>query len=549
MGLLNNYLPNCQRAKLNLRIKKAGRLRITLGRKARIMGRKINSGATCLNNIIFNYREILNTHFISPFDTFKGDIFIPFFPRGENSINQTSKFSCKCTSSSFFRFTSSSQPIVEVSHLGIISSCRGSSQDKSHFEPFVTFPCHFEEDFVFSGLINYRVKPDVSNEMFCSREPINGTTDFANDSSNSYFANSWDRKEDMIRVIGIHNSGNLMFNTFNLFLEGDNSFCSPFNFVSEERNGFFILKERKEREKFSKRRRNRRVFNIFRKRISGDKRKEASCEFFSNNFLVSWVNKPQIFPESIDIPCSFLNESSSKTSKGAEGKLLWGEIGRRRFWECYKEFCNHERVNFVSFREFKVRLSEFFNAVRIDDADGKSFTFPSTKEFLQIPMPVSGGFKAKDNRGPFPKESGESKGVLPEEFESVRKIRISMNRRDSFSSLVHKADIQRSRRNINTNKKSFGTHKTTSFPKDFSGYLTFPFSPDGYYPPGLRARSTSCNQISPPGVGKPSSFSCSWHIKNEGLPARHSGAGGPDTLTVLNFKYIGDKGKLKLLTM
>jgi len=86
-----------------------------------------------------------------------------------------------------------------------------------------------------------------------------------------------------------------MFNTFNLFLEGDNSFCSPFNFVSEERNGFFILKERKEREKFSKRRRNRRVFNIFRKRISGDKRKEASCEFFSNNFLVSWVNKPLDF--------------------------------------------------------------------------------------------------------------------------------------------------------------------------------------------------------------------------------------------------------------
>jgi len=334
-----------------------------------------------------------------------------------------------------------------------------------------------------------------------------------------------------------------MFNTFNLFLVGDNSFCSPFNFVSEEKDRFFILKERKEREEFSKRRRNVRIFNIFGKRVSGDKREEASGEFFTNNFLVSWVNKPQIFSESVDIPCSFLNESSSKTSKGSEGKLLWGEIGRRRLWECYKEFCNHERVNFVSFREFKVRLSEFFNAVRIDDADGKSFTFASTKEFLQIPMPVSSGFKAKDNRDPFSKESGESKSVLPEEFESFRKIRISVNRRDSFPFLVHKADIQRGRRDINTNKESFSIHKTTSFPKDFSGYLIFPFSPGGYYPPpevtSGRARSTSCNQISPPGVGKPSSFSCSWHIKNEGLP---------DTLTVLNFKYIGDKGRLRLLT-
>ena len=315
MGLLNNYLPNCQRAKLNLRIKKAGRPRFALGLKSPAMGSKIKNGATRFKNILFDQRMSFRSLFISSLDTFKSNFFLPSFSRRKDSINKASKFPCKCTSSSFCRLTSGSQPIVEVSHLGIISSCRSSSQDKSHFEPFVTFPCHFEEDFVFSGLINYRVKPDVSNEMFCSRESINGITDFADDSSNSYFANSWDRKENMVRVVGIHNFGNLMFNTFNLFLEGDNSFCSPFNFVSEERNGFFILKERKEREKFSKRRRNRRVFNIFRKRISGDKRKEASCEFFSNNFLVSWVNKPQIFSESVDIPCSFLNESSSKTSK------------------------------------------------------------------------------------------------------------------------------------------------------------------------------------------------------------------------------------------
>jgi len=57
-----------------------------------------------------------------------------------------------------------------------------------------------------------------------------------------------------------------------------------------------------------------------------------------------------------------------------------------------------------------------------------------------------------------------------------------MNRKDSFLFLVRKADIKRSIRNINTNKKSFGTYKTTSFLKDFSGYLIFPFSPDGYYP-------------------------------------------------------------------
>jgi hypothetical protein len=34
----------------------------------------------------------------------------------------------------------------------------------------------------------------------------------------------------------------------------------------------------------------------------------------------------------------------------------------------------------------------------------------------------------------------------------------------------------------------------------------------------LSARSTSCNQISPSECGEPSSFSCSRHIQDEGLP-------------------------------
>jgi len=55
---------NCQRTKNNLKLSKAGRPRNTLGRKARITGREINSGATRLNNIIFNNREILGNHFI-----------------------------------------------------------------------------------------------------------------------------------------------------------------------------------------------------------------------------------------------------------------------------------------------------------------------------------------------------------------------------------------------------------------------------------------------------------------------------------------------------
>jgi len=105
---LSSGTQNCQRTKNKLKLSKAGGPRITLGRKARITGREINSGATRLNNIIFNNREILGSHFVSSFNTFKGDIFVPFFTRGKDSIDKASQFSCQCTASSFFRFSSCS---------------------------------------------------------------------------------------------------------------------------------------------------------------------------------------------------------------------------------------------------------------------------------------------------------------------------------------------------------------------------------------------------------------------------------------------------------
>ena len=103
MGLLNNYILDCQRAKLNLRVKKGGRPRFALGLKNPAMGSKIKNGATRLKNILFHQWMSFRRLFISSLDTFKSNFFLPSFSRREDSIDKASKFSCKCTSRSFFR--------------------------------------------------------------------------------------------------------------------------------------------------------------------------------------------------------------------------------------------------------------------------------------------------------------------------------------------------------------------------------------------------------------------------------------------------------------
>ena len=106
MGLLNDYLPNCQRAKLNLRIRKVGRPRFALGLKSLAMGSKIKNGVTRLKNILFDQRVSFRSLLISSLDTFKSNFFLPSFSRRKDSIDKASKFSCQSTSSSFFRLTS-----------------------------------------------------------------------------------------------------------------------------------------------------------------------------------------------------------------------------------------------------------------------------------------------------------------------------------------------------------------------------------------------------------------------------------------------------------
>ncbi len=549
MGISGNILPNCQRTKFNLKLPRAGRPRYALEPGSSSTGVRLKNGAARLLDFFsLQCKSLRWGHIVSFADTFKGDILIPFLSGGKDSIDQTGDFSCQSTSSSLFRFTSGSQAIIEISHLRITSSCRGGSEYKSHLKPFITLPGHAEESFVLSGLIDHRIEPYIPYEMFWSGESIHRIAYFPDDSSHSNFTYSGNREEYMVRIEGIQETGNLGFYSFNLFLKLDNSLCSPFNFVSEEGSKFRVLEEGKEGEEFLERRRERNSFNIFRGGIRGEKRKELWGKLISTDSLIPWIEEVKVLSEPINVSGSLLNEGSSESGKGAKPELGLGVSRGRGFRESFEEFGNHKGIDSVSFREFEMRFSELLNTIRVDKPDGKAFTFTVSKESLQVTVPVSSGLKSYNDGTSFPQESGESEDILAKKFKSLGEIRVSMYRGKISPCLVHETDFQRIGGDIYTHEKSFRTHKPTSFLESNCGYLVSPFFPDGYYPPGLRARSTSCNQISPSGVGEPSSLSCSGHTRNEGLFACLK-AGNPDTLTVLNFKSSGDINKLRLLTM
>lgn len=513
---------------------RTGRPRIVFEPLSSLRDINMKSEATRLRFLPHYPRKASFCHPISSLNSLKGNIPIPGFTRTEDSIDQRGNLSWKCLSCSFFRFTPLSQSVVEVPESRVTPPSRSSGKDKSHLKPFIPLPCHPEKGPILSGLINNWVKTYVADEILFGRESFHRVSDLPYHSSHSYFTNSWDGEKNMVWVVGIHDSFDLFFYLFNLLIQLDDSFCSPFHFIPQKLEHSPILKKTEKRKESSEGRMEGR--EILWSLMKGDKSEEIRFELLTKNSFVTREKDSEVFPETIYTPCPLLNESSPEAGKGADEELLRGREERRIRWECFEELSNHERIDSISFRELEMGLSKLLDAVGIQNPHSETFASPVPEELLQIFMVVSSRFHTENNGDSFTEKRGEGKRIHSQASESLWDIGVGVDSELPFI-LVDKTNLKGSLRDIHTYIKGFREHRSTSF-YEYLRYLVDPFFSDGYYPPGLSAQSTSCNQISPSESGEPSSLSCSWHTRNEGLP---------DTLTVLNSKSSVNLSKLRIL--
>lgn len=467
-------------------------------------------------------------HLLSSSHGRKGILLIPWRLRAENSINGAGYLSCKSSSSSFLRFSSIPESVVEVSECGVILSGRDCCKDESHFEPFIPLPCHLKEDFVLTGLIDNRIKTNITDKILLSGESFHRVSNLCDYSCYSDFTESWDGKEDVVRVVGIHNLLYPPFQLLNLEIELKNSLSSPLYLVSENREKFSLEKA----YKFSEGTGGRDIFKI---RVGREELEEISTDFLTYTDFITRGNYSEVFSEAIYTSCSFIEESSSESCNGAKGELMGRERGRGPGWESFKVSGNYLSINFIGFGEDEVSFSKFIDAVRIDESDFKSSGSSFHEEVIEGEMEVSSGFHADYNRSSLSDEAGEGEGISSKESEAIRGIGVFSLGSYSFPLMVQKASGKSCLTNIHADKKGFSHDRTSFF---YFECLVDPLLSDGNYPPGLRAQGTSCNQISPSECGEPSSLPCSRHIKNEGLP---------DTLTFYFIPLLNLRSKISCI--
>ncbi len=436
----------------------------------------------------------------------EGISFVSWNSTFQNNIDYTGYLSCKSSSSCFFGFPSIPEPVIKSSESGVILSGGDCSKEESHLEPFVSFPCHLEEYGVFTRLIDHRVKTD---EIFGCGEFLHRISDLCDYGCYSDFTESWDGKEDVVGVMSVHKLFNFPFQLFDLSIKLENSFSSPFYLIFGNRKGLCPEVVENPFERAGGR-------DIFKIRVGREELEEILFDFLSDNSLVARDYDSEIFPEAVYISCSLVEEGSSKSCEGAELELVRRNGGRGLGWERYEISSYYFSVDFIGFREYEVSFSELLDAVRVYDSYIKSFRSSFDEEGVKGEMEVSGGFHTYYDGSSLSEEAGEGEGICSKEPETIRGIWIFSVMSHFSSLIIHEAGFKPCGTNIDIDKKGF-THRT-SFLLNFK-CLVDPLFSDGYYPPGLRAQGTSCNQISPSGSGEPSSSSCSWHIQDEGLPA------------------------------
>ena len=467
-------------------------------------------------------------HPLSSLNSEKSILLIPWNSVSQNRINHTCYLSCKGSSSSLFTLPSIPESVVECSECGIILSGRDCCKEKSHLKPFVSLPCHLKIHHTFTRLINNRVKTDITNEVLGGWESIHRVSNLSNYCSDSDFSESWNRKEDMVWVEGIHELIDFSFQLINLHLKLDNSLCSPFNLILEE-VAHICLEEIEERSVWG----GGRELEVG---VKGKGLKEISIDFLTDNLFISWENHSEVFSETVYTSCFLIEENSSESCKGAEGELM-GRDGRSTIGrESFEVSGNDFRIDFIGFREDEVSFSELRDTVRVNNSNSESFGSSTNEEVIEREMVVSSRFHTDYYVSFSCNKAGEGEGIRSKESEPFRVVRVFSGGGEFSTLLIHEACFKRSGTEIDTDEKVF-SHDRTSL-EIFLGYLVDPPFSDGNYPPGLRARSTSCNQISPSECGEPSSLSCSKHIENEGLP---------DTLTF--YKYNSLKNKMHINIM
>ena len=434
-----------------------------------------------------------------------GMFLIPRHTATKDCVNNTCYLSCKSSSSCLFTLPSVPQSVVEISECWIILPCRDRCEDKSHFEPFVPLPCHLKIDRILSRLKDCRIKTYISNKVLLGRKFFNRIPNFSNYCSNSNFSHTWDGKEDMVGVEGIHYLINFSFKLLNLLIELEDSLCSPFDLIFED--GEHIMLEDTEEGSVGAGRR-----DSLEIRMKGEELEEGSIDFISDHSFISWKNQSEIFPEAIYTSCSLLYEDSSKSCSRAQRELMGRDRGRGLRGESFEVSSDCLSIDFIGFGEGKAGFSKTLNTVGVNHSNFESSACSTEEERLEGDMVISCRFHTNYDIGISTHKTGEGERVLSEEPESVEGIRVFSGGEISFIA-IHEASGKLSLTDIDTDIKVF--RHMTSF--QLQGVLLPPCS-DGNYPPGLSARSTSCNQISPSECGEPSSSSCSRHIQNEGLP-------------------------------
>ena len=444
-------------------------------------------------------------HLFSSSHSTKSIFFVPWDTATKDCVNNTCYLSCKSSSSCFFTLPPVPESVVEISECWIILPCRDSCKDKSHFEPFVPLPCHSKIDGILSRLKDCRIETDISNKILLSGKFLDRISTLSNYCSDSNFSHTWDGKEDMVGVESIHYLINLSFKLLNLPIELEDSLCSPFDLIFED--GEHIMLEDSEEGSVGAGR-----GDALEIRMKGEELEEGGIDFISDHSFISRENQSEIFPEAIYTSCSLLYEDSSKSCIRAQRELMGRERVRGLRGESFEVSSDCLSIDFIGFTEGKVGFSETLNTVGVNHSYFESPARSTEEERLEGDMVISCRFHTNYDTGISTHKTGEGEAVLSEESESLEGIRVFSGGEISFIA-IHEASGKLSLTEIDTDIKVF--KHMTSF--HWQGVLLPPCS-DGNYPPGLSARSTSCNQISPSECGEPSSFSCSRHIQNEGLP-------------------------------
>ncbi len=214
---------------------------------------------------------------------------------------------------------------------------------------------------------------------------------------------------------------------------------------------------------------------------------EILFDFLTDNSSEARDDGSEVFPGAVYISCSLIEENSYKSWKGAEPVLVGSERWRGHAWESFEISSYYFSVNFIAFREHEMSLSELLDAVRGYDSDIKSFRSSFDEEGIKRETEISGGFHTYYDGSFFTDEAGEGEGIFSKGSETIMDIGIFSVGSHFSSLIVHEACFKPCITNIDTHKRGF-THET-SYGLNFKSLVASPFS-----------------------------FSCSWHIQNEGLP-------------------------------